>query len=93
VSARRANVPSFEPTRGLMMPRCKDTREHNRQRSIEAERARNQQLHEDGLENDCDDAYFPSRPPSPQGTTTRRRFDGSPAAIRCHRLKSCQTKA
>jgi hypothetical protein len=60
-------APGGQPTPPIsgsrMMPRCKDTREHNRQRSIEAERARNQRIREDGPENGWEDPYFPSQPP------------------------------
>ena len=68
-----ANVPSAQPNRGLMMPRRNSTREQNRAKRIEAERARNQEIREnpettrDGgnPENIWDDPYFPSRPPPP----------------------------
>jgi hypothetical protein len=73
---RAANGPRAQPNRGLKMPRRKTTREQDRAKRIDAERARNQELRENPG-NDCDDAYFhPDR--DPQGTTTRRRFDGSP---------------
>ena len=55
-------LPSDEPSRGLMMPRRKATREQHRAKRVEAERARNQELLENPG-NDCDDAYFPSPPP------------------------------
>ena len=58
-----------------MMPRRTITRAQDRATRIDAERARNRELREHPG-NDCDDAYFhPDR--DPQGTTTRRRFDGS----------------
>jgi len=44
-----------------MMPRRKTTREQDRAKRIDAERTRNQELRENPG-NDCDDAYFPSRP-------------------------------
>jgi hypothetical protein len=74
-----ANVPNTEPNRGLMMPRRKTTRAHDRAKRIdaerklnddyiakriEAERARNQKIRENP-EKACDDAYFPSLPPPP----------------------------
>jgi hypothetical protein len=59
-----ANVPGDQPNRGLMMPRRRSTRAHDRAKRVDAERARNQQLRENPG-NDCDDAYFPSRPPPP----------------------------
>jgi hypothetical protein len=57
-----ADAPSAQPNRGLMMPRRKSTREHDRAQRIEAERARNREIR-DNPETACDDAYFPSRPP------------------------------
>jgi hypothetical protein len=59
-----ANVPCAQPNRGLKMPRRKTTREQDRAKRIDAERARNQELRENPG-NDCDDAYFPSRPRPP----------------------------
>jgi hypothetical protein len=59
-----ANVPRAQPNRGLKMPRRKTTREQDRAKRIDAERARNQELRENPG-NDCDDAYFPSRPRPP----------------------------
>jgi hypothetical protein len=59
----RVDVPAPAVNRGLMMPRRKSTREQDRAKRIDAERAGNQELREDGPENDCDDSYFPSRPP------------------------------
>jgi len=56
--------PSVEPSRGLMMPRRKATREQDRAKRVDAVRARNQELLENPG-NDCDDAYFPSRPRPP----------------------------
>jgi hypothetical protein len=56
------NVYSSQPGRGLKMPRRNSTRAQDRAKRIEAERARNKELRENP-ENDCDDAYFPSRPP------------------------------
>jgi hypothetical protein len=58
------NVPSVEPNRGLKMPRRKTTRAHDRAKRVDAERARNQEVRENPG-NDCDDAYFPSRPRPP----------------------------
>ena len=55
-----ANLPSAQPNRGLKMPRRKTTREQDRAKRVDAERACNQQLRENPG-NDCDDAYFPSR--------------------------------
>jgi len=73
---RAANGPRAQPNRGLKMPRRKTTPRTRPRQRIDAERARNQELRENPG-NDCDDAYFhPDR--DPQGTTTRRRFDGSP---------------
>jgi hypothetical protein len=60
-----ANVPGAQPNRGLMMPRRTSTREHDRAKRIDAERARNRELRDGGRENDCEDAYFPSLPPPP----------------------------
>jgi Domain of unknown function (DUF222) len=68
-----ANAPSAQPNRGLMMPRRKTTREQDRAKRIEAERARNQEIRENpektrdcgNPENIWDDPYFPSRPPPP----------------------------
>jgi len=60
----RATPAGIESNRGLMMPRRKSTRAQDRAKRIDAERARNQQLRENPG-NDCDDAYFPSRPPPP----------------------------
>ena len=68
-----ANAHSVQPKRGLVMPRRTSTREQDRIKRIEAERARNREIGEnpeaigDGAnpENDCDDPYFPSRPPPP----------------------------
>ena len=59
-----ANVPRPQPNRGLKMPRRKTTREQDRAKRVDAERARNQELRENPG-NDCDDAYFPSRPRPP----------------------------
>src|SRR5262249_61209347 len=56
-----ADAPSSQPNRGLMMPRRKSTRAQDRDKRIEAERARNQELRENP-ETACDDAYFASRP-------------------------------
>jgi hypothetical protein len=56
------NAPKAGPSRGLMMPRRTSTRAQDRIKRIDAERARNRQFRENP-ENDCDDAYFPSRPP------------------------------
>jgi hypothetical protein len=47
-----------------MMPRRKTTRAQDRDKRIEAERARNQELRENP-ETACDDTYFPARPPPP----------------------------
>jgi len=47
-----------------MMPRRTITRAQDRATRIDAERARNRELREHPG-NDCDDAYFPSRPPPP----------------------------
>jgi hypothetical protein len=66
-------VVTVEPNRGLMMPRRKTTREEDRAKRIEAERARNQEIRENpektrnggNSENIWDDPYFPSRPPPP----------------------------
>jgi hypothetical protein len=57
-----ADESSVDRNRGLKMPRRTSTRAHDRAKRIDAERARNRQLREHP-ENDCDDAYFPSRPP------------------------------
>jgi hypothetical protein len=46
------------------MPRRKATRAQDRAKRIDAERTRNREIRETP-ENDCDDAYFPSRPPLP----------------------------
>ena len=59
-----ADAQKAEPSRGLMMPRRKTTRAQDRAKRIDAERARNRELREN-LGNDCDDAYFPSRPRPP----------------------------
>ncbi len=65
------NVPGVQPNRGLRMPRRKTTRAQDRAKRIEAERAHNQQLRENpecleaNSEKDCEDPYFPSRPPPP----------------------------
>jgi hypothetical protein len=61
---RAANEPRAQPNRGLKMPRRKTTREQDRAKRIDAERARDQELRENPG-NDCDDAYFPSRPRPP----------------------------
>jgi hypothetical protein len=63
VSAPAAR-PSAAPNRGLMMPRRKTTRAHDRAKRIEAERARNHEIRKDP-EKSRDDAYFPSLPPPP----------------------------
>src|SRR5262245_49243941 len=55
-----ADARKAEPSRGLMMPRRKTTRAQDRDKRIDAERARNRELRENPG-NDCDDAYFPSR--------------------------------
>jgi hypothetical protein len=63
-----------EVATGVTMPRRTRTREQNRQRGIQAERARNQEIRENAknswrggnTENIWDDPYFPSRPP-PRG--------------------------
>jgi hypothetical protein len=47
-----------------MMPRRTSTRVQDRANRIDAERARNHEFRHN-LENDCDDAYFPTRPPPP----------------------------
>lgn len=59
------DVPSAQASRGLMMPRRRSTRAQDRVKSIEAERARNQEHREmaESPGSDCDNAYFPSRPP------------------------------
>jgi hypothetical protein len=57
----KVDVPA-QPNRGLMMPRRKSTREQDRAKRVDAERARNRELRENPG-NDCDDAYFPSQPP------------------------------
>jgi hypothetical protein len=59
-----ANVPRAQPNRGLKMPRRKSTRAQDRAKRVDAERARNRELRENPG-NDCDDGYFPSRPPPP----------------------------
>ena len=59
-----ANGPRAQPNRGLKMPRRTSTRAQDRATRIDAERARNRELREDPG-NDCDDAYFPSRPRPP----------------------------
>jgi hypothetical protein len=72
--AASANVASAQPNRGLMMPRRKTTREQDRAKRIEAERARNREIRETPAnscgepENAWDDPYFLSRPP-PVGET------------------------
>jgi hypothetical protein len=66
-------VVTVEPNRGLMMPRRKTTREEDRAKRIEAERARNQEIRENpektrdsgNSENIWGDPYFPSRPSPP----------------------------
>jgi hypothetical protein len=68
-----ANAPGAQPNRGLMMPRRKSTREQDRAKRIDAERARNREIREnpentrdgENPENTWEDAYFPSRPPPP----------------------------
>jgi hypothetical protein len=62
-----ANAPSAQPNRGLMMPRRKTTREQDRAKRIEAQRARNREIRETP-EKACEDAYFPSLPPPPGET-------------------------
>jgi Domain of unknown function (DUF222) len=57
-----ADARTAEQSRGLMMPRRKTTRAHDRAKRVDAERARNQELRENPG-SACDDAYFPSRPP------------------------------
>jgi len=68
-----ANVPTTDPNRGLM-PRRKRTREQDRAKRIEAERARNREIREnpenslpvDGMAGVArNDGYFPLRPPPP----------------------------
>jgi hypothetical protein len=49
-----------------MMPRRTSTRAQDRAKRIDAERARNREIRENPG-TDCDDAYFPSRPPPPAG--------------------------
>jgi hypothetical protein len=64
---------ALEVATGLTMPRRTRTREQNRQRGIQAERARNQEFRENAkntwrggnTESIWDDPYFPSRPPPP----------------------------
>ena len=58
------NASSAQPGRGLKMPRRTSTRAQDRAHRIDEERARNHELRQN-LENDCDDAYFPTRPPPP----------------------------
>ncbi len=60
-----AEAASAAPNRGLMMPRRKTTRAHDRAKRIDAERARNRAIR-DNPETAWDDAYFPSRPPPPE---------------------------
>jgi hypothetical protein len=68
-----ADAPSAQPNRGLMMPRRKSTREQDRAKRVEAERARNQEIREKpeitqgrgNPENIWDDPYFPTGPPPP----------------------------
>jgi hypothetical protein len=68
-----ANAHSAQSNRGLMMPRRKSTREQDRAKRIEAERARNREIRENSEttqdggnpENIWDDPYFPSRPRPP----------------------------
>jgi uncharacterized protein DUF222 len=50
--------------RGVLMPKRRRTREQDRAYRIDAERARNQEPREKP-ENDCAEAYFPSRPRLP----------------------------
>jgi hypothetical protein len=59
-----ARAPSAQPNRALMMPRRNSTREKDRAKRVEAERARNREIRENP-ENIWDDAYFPSCPPPP----------------------------
>jgi hypothetical protein len=59
-----ANAPSAQPGRGLKMPRRTNTRAQDRATRIDEERARNHELRQN-LENDCDEAYFPTCPPPP----------------------------
>jgi hypothetical protein len=59
---------------GLMMPRRRTTRAQERAKRIDDERARNQERREDPG-NDCDDAYFPSRP-RPPGDDDTPPFEG-----------------
>lgn len=59
-----ADARKAQPSRGLMMPRRTITRAQDRATRIDAERARNRELREHPG-NDCDDAYFPSRPRPP----------------------------
>jgi len=67
-----ANAPSTDPNRGLKMPRRKTTREDDRAKRIEAERARNREIRENPG-NTCDDPYSTLRPPPPGETTNRHR--------------------
>jgi Domain of unknown function (DUF222) len=60
-----ANLPSAQPNRGPKMPRRKSTREQDRAKRIDAERARNHEIRENPG-NACDKTYFRSLPP-PQG--------------------------
>jgi hypothetical protein len=57
-----ADTPKADPSRGLMMPRRKSTRAQDRAKRVDDERARTREIRDDPG-NDCDDAYFPSRPP------------------------------
>jgi len=59
-----AIAPRTELDRGLMMPRRKTTRAHDRAQRIDAERARNREARENP-ENGCDRPHFLSRPPPP----------------------------
>ena len=74
-----ATVPSAQPNRGLRMPRRRTTRDQDRAKRIEAERARNRQLREnlrgressENLGDAWEDAYFP-RGRHDQKATIRR---------------------
>jgi hypothetical protein len=68
----RANAPSAQPSRGLMMPRRKSTRAQDRATRIQAERARNRELREIP-ETPCNHPCFPSLPP-PQGDEDHQPF-------------------
>jgi len=57
------NVPDAGSNRGLTMPRRKRTRQQERAKRIDVERARNRELRELS-EGDCEEARLPSRRPS-----------------------------